>query len=125
VSSSEVSFSIHFPITCYDEFAKCRQFKRFQSFVSSFPSFGRGFDSHRPLIDAVGFTGSPPLKVTSNSSILDAVGRTRLLPLEGWRGCAWGSTKRQIETVARAGESRRLCGETHRPAAGDVVLNPF
>jgi hypothetical protein len=49
VSSSEVSFSIHFPITCYDEFAKCRQFKRFQSFVSSFPSFGRGFDSHRPL----------------------------------------------------------------------------
>jgi len=49
VSSSEVSFSIHFPTTCYDEFAKCRQFKRFQSFVSSFPSFGRGFDSHRPL----------------------------------------------------------------------------
>jgi hypothetical protein len=28
---------------------KCRQFNRFQSFIQSFPSFGRGFDSHRPL----------------------------------------------------------------------------
>ena len=26
-----------------------RQINRFQSFIKSFPSFGRGFDSHRPL----------------------------------------------------------------------------
>jgi hypothetical protein len=70
VSSSEVSFSIHFPTTCYDEFAKCRQFKRFQSFVSSFPSFGRGFDSHRRSrnqskihIDSAALTDRPSLNL--------------------------------------------------------------
>src|SRR5215469_7274750 len=43
------SFSICFPTKTKTAIAKCRQFKRFQIFVSSFPSFGRGFDSHRPL----------------------------------------------------------------------------
>jgi hypothetical protein len=39
--------------------AKCRQFKRSQIFVPSSPSFGRGFDSHRPLrtIDSIWVAG--------------------------------------------------------------------
>jgi hypothetical protein len=68
VLSSEVSFSIHFPITCYGEFAKCRQFKRFQSFVSSFPSFGRGFDSHRPLHKRTG--PAAPFSSFSKTTVL-------------------------------------------------------
>jgi hypothetical protein len=46
---SEFSFSVRFLIEARPEIAKCRQLKRFQIFVTSFPSFGRGFDSHRPL----------------------------------------------------------------------------
>jgi hypothetical protein len=42
-------FSIRFPTKDYFKSSKCRQFKRFQFFVARFPSFGRGFDSHRPL----------------------------------------------------------------------------
>ncbi len=37
-----ISFSIYFPNKGLRDSAKCRQFKRFQSFVTSFPSFGRG-----------------------------------------------------------------------------------
>jgi hypothetical protein len=44
-----ISFSISFPTKAFLETAKCRQIKRFQSFIQSFPSFGRGLDSHRPL----------------------------------------------------------------------------
>jgi hypothetical protein len=46
---SSISFSISFPTKALLETAKCRQINRFQSFIQSFPSFGRGFDSHRPL----------------------------------------------------------------------------
>jgi len=44
-----ISFSSYFPTKASPETAKCRQINRFQSSISSFPSFGRGFDSHRPL----------------------------------------------------------------------------
>jgi hypothetical protein len=37
-----VSFSIHFPIKRHCEFAKCRQFKRFQIFVPSFVAVLKG-----------------------------------------------------------------------------------
>jgi hypothetical protein len=47
--AAAISFSIHFPIKGFIKSTKCRQFKRSQIFASSFPSFGRGFDSHRPL----------------------------------------------------------------------------
>jgi hypothetical protein len=40
-----------FPIKAVIRKAKYLQINHFQSFISSFPSFGRGFDSHRPLID--------------------------------------------------------------------------
>src|SRR5947208_11953398 len=43
--SQQISFSIYFPTKANSKKAKCRQFNRFQSFVQSFPSFGRGFDS--------------------------------------------------------------------------------
>jgi hypothetical protein len=39
VCPSEISFSIHFPTNGSSESAKCRQCKRFQIFVASFPSF--------------------------------------------------------------------------------------
>src|SRR5215472_16159574 len=44
-----ISVSIWFPIKAVAQEAKCRQFNRSPSFVQSFPTFGRGFDSHRPL----------------------------------------------------------------------------
>jgi hypothetical protein len=37
------------PIEAVARKAKCRQINGFQGFIPSFPSFGRGFDSHRPL----------------------------------------------------------------------------
>ena len=45
------SFSIfhHFPIKAFPELRKSRQSSVFVSYIVSFPSFGRGFDSHRPL----------------------------------------------------------------------------
>src|SRR5882724_9363792 len=52
----EVSFSMHFPIEGSFKCTKCRQLRRFQIFVPSFPSFGRGFDSHRPLQIPAKFT---------------------------------------------------------------------
>jgi hypothetical protein len=48
-----VSFSICFPIKGFSKTAKCRQFKRFQIFISSFPIFGRGLDSHRCCADLI------------------------------------------------------------------------
>jgi hypothetical protein len=44
-----ISFSIYFPIKGSGRYPKCREFKCFQIFVPSFPSFGNGFDSRRPL----------------------------------------------------------------------------
>ena len=38
------SVSIQFPIKVIIRKAKCRQINRFQSFIQSFPSFGRNFD---------------------------------------------------------------------------------
>jgi hypothetical protein len=42
----------HFPFIFqlrFPQYAnKCRQFKRLRIFTASFPSFGCGFDSHRP-----------------------------------------------------------------------------
>jgi hypothetical protein len=49
LNSPSISFSIYFPTKAFPETVKCRQINRFQSFILSFPSFGRGFDSHRPL----------------------------------------------------------------------------
>src|ERR1700739_1581785 len=55
LNSPSISFSIYFPTKAFPETVKCRQINRFQSFILSFPSFGRGFDSHRPLHDSAKF----------------------------------------------------------------------
>jgi hypothetical protein len=39
----------HFPIKAFRELQKSRQSSVFLSYIVSFPSFGRGFDSHRSL----------------------------------------------------------------------------
>jgi len=39
-----LSVSIWFPIKAFARETKCRQINRFQSFIQSFPSFGRNFD---------------------------------------------------------------------------------
>jgi hypothetical protein len=51
--TAEITHRFHFPsvfqLRPFSKQLKCRQINRFQCFISSFPSFGPGFDSHRPL----------------------------------------------------------------------------
>jgi hypothetical protein len=59
-------------------------------------------------VDAVGFTGFPPLKVTSNCSILDAVGREIPAVTEFWTRSAVKESD---------GEPRKLELPTNDPSA--------
>ena len=46
----------HFPTEPPPNLTKCRQFCRFLNYVTSFPGFGRGLDSHRPSRSTQTFT---------------------------------------------------------------------
>lgn len=65
----DVSFSIHFPTKAFCKSAKCRQFKRFQIFVSSFPSFGRRFDSHRWVAEMRDKSNDPAMKYNAERTL--------------------------------------------------------
>src|SRR5271167_4780192 len=56
------SFSIfqYFPIKAFRELQKSHQSSVFLSYIVSFPSFGRGFDSHRRSI--LNLVAEPPMK---------------------------------------------------------------
>jgi len=66
------SVSIQFPINVIIRKAKCRQINRFQSFIQSFPSFGNGFDSRRPLQilkNLLGFSSFPKSEARKASAV--------------------------------------------------------
>ena len=66
------SVSIRFPIKVIIRKAECRQINRFQSFIQSFPSFGNGFDSRRPLQilkNLLGFSSFPTPEARKASAV--------------------------------------------------------
>jgi hypothetical protein len=76
----QFSFSIRFPFKERPEIAKCRQLKRFQICIASFPSFGRGFETHRPLQILTNLLGIPMKSITVSEVI--SITRSQVMPIK-------------------------------------------